>query len=416
MANAPTTSMPLPVRCFNGLGRALNRIGIKPVNLAPENLLAEASKRSGLKDYGEANFLQPFKLLLESFETEANLSLMGRIVARSETLQLLENRLRLVQAFKDNPALAGQAIRRPMFILGLPRTCTSIMHELMAQDPDNRVPMSWEVKYPFPAPELATYRTDPRIAKVEKELSGVDQLMPEFKKMHRMGAQLPQECVAITSQDFASVIFDTQYRVPGYQHWVDQSDMKSAYRFHRQFLQHLQSKVPANRWILKSPGHLWALGAMLDEYPDADIVQTHRDPLKVLTSVTSLVTTLRHMTSDKVDKEEVARRQSSLLSDALNRTMAVRDSGRLADAQVMDVYFHNFMQDPVAQMERIYQYFGYQLSDQAASNMQSFLDQHPNDKHGRHSYHFADTGLNEQEERQRFAAYQQRFAVANDPL
>lgn len=416
MANAPTTSLPFAIRCFNGLGLGLEKLGIKPVKLTPENLLAEASKRTGLKDYGEDNFRAPYKLLMETLDSEARFSLMGRIIARAETLQLLENRLRLVQAFKDDPSLADQPIRRPIFILGLPRTCTSIMHELMAQDPENRVPMSWEVKYPFPAPELASYHSDLRIAAVEKELSGVDRLMPEFKKMHRMGAELPQECVAITSQDFRSVIFDTQYRAIGYQNWLDHADMKPAYAYHRRFLQHLQSRAPANRWVLKSPGHLWCMDAMLDEYPDADIVQTHRDPLKVLTSVTSLVTTLRTMTSDRVDKGEIAQRQSALLSDALNRTMRVRDSGRLENKQVLDVYFHDFMRDPVAQIDAIYQYFGYQLSDVAAANMQRFLDQHPNDKHGRHSYYFADTGLDEQQERERFAAYQQRFSVTNDSL
>jgi hypothetical protein len=240
--------------------------------------------------------------------------------------------------------------------------------------------------------------------------------MPEFKKMHRMGAQLPQECVAITCQDFRSVIFDTQYRAITYQDWLDGADMAPAYAYHRQFLQHLQSRAPATRWVLKSPGHLWCLDTLLDEYPDADIVQTHRDPLKVLTSVSSLVTTLRTMTSDCVDKEEIARRQSALLSDALNRSMQVRDSGRLLPAQVIDVYFHDFMRDPVAQIESIYQHFGYQLSDIAAANMQRYLDRHPNDKHGQHSYQFADTGLDELQQRQRFSAYQQRFAVANDAL
>jgi hypothetical protein len=153
-----------------------------------------------------------------------------------------------------------------------------------------RVPLTWEVDHPVPPPETATYETDPRIQEVYDTLAGVDLVLPGFKAMHPMGAQLPQECVRITSSDFKSMIFPTQYRVPSYADWLlHEADMRTAYRWHRMFLEHLQSRHPAARWVLKSPGHLWALDALTAEYPNALLVQTHRDPLRILASLSSLV-------------------------------------------------------------------------------------------------------------------------------
>ncbi|WP_101759890.1 sulfotransferase [Oceanicoccus sp. KOV_DT_Chl] len=408
--------LPLPIRCFNGAGKIFNTVGIKPVNLSPTQLMAEAQSRSGLSDFGDDYFRQPFNLLMQSMEEEAGLTWLGRIIARGEILKNLQNRLKLVDAFKKNPALADQPVHKPMLIVGLPRTGTSIMHELMAQDPENRVPMTWEVEHPFPAPETATFKTDPRIAAVEKNLSGVDKLMPEFKKMHPMGAEFPQECVVFTGLDFASVIFDTQYRLPTYQRWLDQADLSQVYKNHRRFLQFLQSKTEVKQWVLKTPGHLWVMDQLMAEYPDANIIQTHRDPIRVLTSVSSLIATLRSMASDQVDIREVAAHQAELLSDALNRAMATRAAGKVPDDQVIDVHFKDFMQDPVAMMDRIYQHFGRTLSDQAAANMQQFLAANPSDKHGRHSYSFADTGLDLATERQRFGAYQSHFDIASEAV
>lgn len=407
---------PLGVRLLNRAGRLARGLGLRPVDLAPEKLLAAARKRTGLQNFGEPTFRQPLERLLASLEEEAELTLLGRMVARGDVLGLLENRLRLVDAFARNPEIAEAPIRRPIFVLGLPRTGTSILHELLALDPRNRVPMSWEVKYPFPPPERARYTTDPRIRRVEEELGRVDKLSPEFKKMHRMGAELPQECVAITSLAFASMIFDTQYRVPSYQAWLDAADMAPAYRLHRRFLQLLQWKCPGERWVLKSPGHLWALDALLDEYPDARIVQTHRDPVRVLSSVSSLITTLRGLASDAPDLQEIARHWTGLMADGLSRTMHVRESGRLSDDRVVDVRFAEFMKDPIGEISRIYRHFGDELDGAAAQAMRRFLDANPSDKHGAHTYTFADTGLDLAEERARFRAYQERFSVPTEAV
>jgi hypothetical protein len=327
----------------------------------------------------------------------------------------LENRLHFVDTLKRNPEITAAPLNRPLFILGLPRTGTTILHELLAQDPANRVPMTWEVMHPWPPPERATYETDARIAQVEKHFSGVDKIIPNFKSMHPMGARLPQECVAITQHEFATMIYPTTHHVPSYQRWLDAADMRWVYASHQRWLQYLQWRCPAERWVLKSPGHLWALDALLAVYPDARIVQTHRDPLKVIASLASLVSLLRSMASDRIDSHAIGAEWTQLLAQGLEKTMQVRATGVLRDEQVFDMQFAEFIADEIAMVRRIYAHFDMELTPEAESRMRRFLAANPKDKHGAHRYTLAQSGLDPTVERQRYAGYQQRHNIASEP-
>ena len=406
---------PLGLRVFNGVGGALRGAGLPLVRLDEESLLAQATKNAGLSDFGDAGFSEPLRVLLASFENEAALTLLGRIIARSDAVRTLENRLRFVDTLKRNPEIIEAPVRQLLFILGLPRTGTTILHELLAQDPANRVPMTWEVMHPWPPPERATYETDPRIAQVEKHFSGVDKIIPNFKSMHPMGALLPQECVAITQHEFATMIYPTTHAVPSYQRWLDAADMRPVYASHRRWLQYLQWRCPAERWVLKSPGHLWALDALLAVYPDARIVQTHRDPLKVIASLASLVTLLRGMASDRIDSSAIGAEWTVRLAQGLEKTMQVRATGVLHDDQVFDMQFTEFIADEIAMVRRIYAHFGMQLTTEAESRMRRFLAANPKDKHGAHRYTLAQSGLDPEVEGRRYAAYQQRYSIASEP-
>ncbi len=413
MSNAANT-LPLPIRLLNLAGRGVGALGIQPINLEADALLQRAEKNTGLADFGDDGFRQPFNRLLRSLENEAQLTLMGRLMARSDILRLLENRLQIVDTMTRHPEIEQQPIERPIVVVGPPRTGTTIFHDLLALDADNRVPLSWETAYPCPPPESATYRTDPRIARVQADLDQLDKLLPEFKKMHPMGADRPQECISITSHDFTSMVFDCQFRVPAYEDWMNEADVSSAFRFHRQFLQLLQWKTPGKRWALKSPQHLWHLGALLDEYPDACVVQTHRDPVRVLVSISSLVATLRTLGSDQVDIVEIARLYAGWLARGFNHTVELRRSGRLPPAQVIDLQFSDFVHDQVGCVRRAYEHFGLTLSDAAAQNMQRFLDDNPADKHGKHLYSFSDIGMDLDEVRLLFAPYQDYFNIKTE--
>lgn len=405
---------PLGLRLMNGVGAALRAAGLPLARLDDAALIRAATRKTGLSDFGDDRFRDPLRRLTESYDREARLTFLGRMIARADLLRLLEYRLRVEATHKAHPEIVTAPITRPIFVLGLPRTGTSILHELLAQDPASRLPMSWETMYPDPPPERATFDTDPRIAAVDKHLAGVDRLIPDFKSMHPMGALLPQECVAITAFDFASLLFHTTTRLPSYQAWLDDADLTWVYRQHRRWLQYLQWKAPANQWVLKSPGHLWALDALLAVYPDARIVQTHRDPLKVIASLVSLICTLRSLGTDDIDPKEIGADWTARLARGLEHTIDVRDRLQLPASQVFDVQLPEFLRDEIGTVRRIYEHFGMTLSADAEARMRSFLAANQADKHGRHTYRLALGGLDEATERKRYARYQERFAIPNE--
>jgi hypothetical protein len=269
-----------------------------------------------------------------------------------------------------------------------------------------------------PPPQTATYETDPRIDEVQARLDMAEAIIPGFTTFHPMGARLGQECVRMTGGDFRSMIFPTQYRVPSYNRWLlDEADLAPAYRYHRRFLQHLQSDHPAERWLLKSPAHLWHLDALVAEYPDVVVVQTHRDPLKVIASVSALVAHLRQMASEETAVAEAAAEYGPDIFDGLERGMAARARGVLGPSQVVDVQFTDFMADPLATIAGIYDAVGRPLTADAEQRMRAFLDTHPGDGGGGGTrYRWSDTGLDADECRERATPYQERYGVASEPV
>jgi hypothetical protein len=223
--------------------------------------------------------------------------------------------------------------------------------------------------------------------------------------------------VSITGGDFRSMIFPTQYRVPSYAQWlIDDADMASAYRYHRIFLQHLQSRHPAPRWILKSPAHLWCLGALLDEYPNALLVQTHRDPLRIIASLTSLIGTLRQLGSSENSAPDIAGEFAGYLIEGLNRSVAARADGTVAADRVVDTHFRSFMADPFATIGEIYAKLGLELSAEAEQRMRDFLADNTTEKHGGHHYTWSDTELDIGEWREQARNYQEYFGVESEDL
>ena len=400
------------VKAFNG---ALNVLGgLTPFGRPFDSteLRREAIKQTRLADFGDASYREGFDRLLASLNEEAELTPLGRLIAREEILTALTNRLRLVAHHQRHPEIGAAPIASPIIIIGMGRSGTTILHELLALDPNNRTPATWEVDMPFPPPEAATYRSDPRIAVVQSRLDRTDRIIPDFKKIHRMGAELPQECVRWTTGEFASLIFGTTYDVPSYCHWLlYEADLTSAYDYHRRFLQLLQWKCPAERWVLKSPGHLWSLEQMLASYPDARLIQTHRDPLKTTASLASLITNLRAMASNKVDPVAIGNQWARWNAMALNESVRIRQLGLIRSNQIIDIGFHEFLENPLAQIESIYDFFGLELAASTRQTMQGYLNDNPSGKHGAHQYTLSDFGLDVEEERQRVRPYLKYFDV-----
>ncbi|MFQ5773341.1 MAG: sulfotransferase [Kiloniellaceae bacterium] len=399
---------------FNAAGNVLTRCGFSPPPLDESALLDEARQRASLDDFGGEAFREPLRVLLGAYEAEASLNLLGRLATRWETMQLLVNRLRLVEDRKRHPGIADQAIRRPMFIVGLPRSGTTLLHGLLAQDPANRAPLTWEAMYPPPPTNHGHPESNPQIAKADRQIRWFHRLAPEFRKIHPVAARLPQECIAITAHTFASPRFHTTYRIPSYQRWLDHYDQRPCYAFHRRFLQHLQYRSATERWVLKSPAHLFTLDRLFAEYPDALVVQTHRDPVTVLASVASLTAALQRVFSDFVDLPEIGAEVANRWERGVERAIRARETlGSMRD-QFFDVRYPNLVRDPVATVRRIYAHFDLPLGAEALARMKRFVAENPKSKHGDHSYSLSAFGLNREEEAARFRPYRERFGLESD--
>ena len=408
----PPPHRPFAIRALNRVGGQLRRLGWNSPSLEEQDLLDTAIRRAGSSDFGGDDFLEGMRVLLGSVEREAELSTLGRLSCRETLLRYLENRLRLTEYRHQHPEVAEQVIKRPIFIVGLPRTGTTLLFNLLSQDPENRTPLSWEVEWPVPPPEPETYETDARIKDAEKLFGNLDRLIPTLPAIHEFGAQLPQVCVPINAHEFLSVQFHITFHAPSYQAWLNDQNMVRSYEFHRKFLQHLQSKYGKKRWALKSPAHLPAIDELLEVYPDALIIHTHRDPGNVIPSLASLHYAFRGMNSDSVDPVRIGRNVMDTWSIQLRKAVEARRRHRDKPQQFFDAHFTDTLANPVDLLRRAYEHFGLELSDLARERMSAFLAANPRGSRGVHRYAPEDFGLQLEGIRTRFAEYVDEFDVA----
>jgi hypothetical protein len=412
----PEAFRPLPIRGFNAAGRALERTGVRPFRFDPETVLEKARRMTGLDDFGGESFLPGLRRLTQSLEEDAHLHLFGRFFARRQILELLCHRLRLQEHRRRHSEVAEEATPAPLFIVGLPRTGTTLVQGLLSMDPANRSPLSWEVDEPCPPAQSDTYTTDPRIETTERRFEQLRRLAPSFQAIHPIGARMPQECIVLTAPEFLSLRFEMCFDVAGYQEWLPEQDMTGAYRFHRSFLQHLQSRHRAERWVLKSPGHFGCFEALFAVYPDARIIQTHRDPVRIIPSVASLEYSMRQVASDHVDAHRLGRQMLRLWSRLTAQALDFRAKHPEREAQFVDLPMDEITGDPLASVERCYQRFGFPFTAAAEGRMRLYLAAHPKHEFGEHHYTLADFGLDAGEIRASFAPYRERFGVRDEPF
>lgn len=409
--SAARIARPAFARALNRGGRVIARGGVSLVRLDPVQLVADARRRTGLDDLGEGAIADPLARVARSLDAEAGLNLVGRIAARQDFLRLISSRLRIQEDRRRHPEIAAGQVRRPIFVTGLPRTGTTLLHGLLAQDPASRAPLGWEMMYPSPPPRPSLAGRDRRIAIAERQIRWFHRLAPDFRAIHPTGAMLPEECLVIASHSFVSFQFQTMYFVPGYQSWLEERDLTESYSWHRRFLQHLQWGWPERRWILKAPAHLFGLEALLRVYPDAGVVLTHRAPLEVVASLASLTTALRSTFSDAVDPIAVGAEMTRRWADGLGRALRARDEERVPARSVVDVLYTDLLRDPIGAVRAIYRSFDIELTAVAEGRMRAYLAANPKDRCGRHRYSLAEFGLDADEERERYGAYARRFAL-----
>ena len=410
--STPRLHRPLGVRCVNAIGKTLgNVLGERP-RLDEETLTQAAMRRTGLRDFGADTYRAPLRVLLASLEKEASLNTIGRIAASRQVVDALATRLTMVRAEKENAPRAR--IVRPVFVLGLPRTGTTLLHGLLAADPSFRSPHAYEVARPFPSSPPRANAADPRIAAFDADIDAFRKLAPGIDAIHPMGARLPQECLLIMAYALMSMQFELCFHVPSYQAFYLDADLSHAYALHRRFLGLIGADTPEKRWVLKSPAHLGSLDALFREYPDAMVIQTHRDPVKVIASVSSLHFTVRGTSSDATDARAIGGEQTDLWASMLARTVKARSDGPEREPRVLDVLYRDLVADPIDVVRRIYAHIEEPFTADTDARMRRFLADNARDKHGTHRYDAASFGLDAKTTRARFSAYMDRFAVPRE--
>ena len=375
-------------------------------------LCARACHRTGLKDFGDPPLEESLSILVESLEREAGLHPLGRLLLRGHLLELLETRLRLTSAWRGREReLETQPVERPVFITGMPRSGSTFLHKLLAQDPNHRTPQVWEVMFPIQAATAGGKSSGSYIRRAAARLWWFRRLAPQADSVHPIRARSPQECVAIHSHTFLSEEFVTTAHVPTYEKYLRTKGLGPAYSWQRRFLQHLQCGHPLRRWVLKCPDHLWALEELFSIFPDAIVVQMHRNPLEVLKSAIQLTKTLRGLFGRASDAHELREHEVRALAERSERSIRFRDAHpELAD-RFLDIGYAELVSHPMAAIERIYRHLDCPIDGETTRRMTRLISTHSRYRR-RYNPTLAEIGFDAAVEIRRFQNYCQRFGIA----
>ena len=360
--------------------------------LSAAAMLAEAERATGLSDWGDEDFRRPLELLLTDLNTEAKLHEMGVRRAHRRLHDVLCSRLQLIADRKHFPGIAAEPIRQPIFVIGLPRSGTTFFHNLLARDPHNRAPLAWEIMYPSPPPERATHDRDPRIQRAREAMLFEGFMAPELQAIHPFDAERPEECNFLWETSLWSVNFMAFWHVPNYTRALYEHDFRGVYREHRASLQQLQHHYRADRWVLKTPAHMQWLDALFAIYPDALMVQCHRDPAKVLASISKNLAVWRRTFSDFVPRGDFGLLEAQ--AKGLERVANFRAQPQFKD-RFVDAHYLEVQEDPMAVVRKVYRHFGLPLSADSEAAMTYWLkiDRAEHDRGPRHVYTLEDYDL-----------------------
>lgn len=400
------------LRALNWAGARLARVGLEMPSLTSEAIVRAAQNRAGSRDLGGDSFREPLEIYLQAVRREADLNPFGRLAVKGMLAEALRNRIELARWAREHPEVRDERIEAPWVIVGLPRTGTSLLSILLGLDPNTRALMHWEAARPIPPPTLATAAEDPRIAENAKELGRLLKLNPAIGAMHPFGATIAQECVALFMFDIRTLGVETQAYVPSYGRWLQGCDMTPAYAQHKLALQTLQAAQPTARWVLKTPNHLWCLETLLESYPDARIIWTHRDPGKVITSLASLVNALQRMFTYRRDHAATAEEWLGKSRFAIESGMAYDD--RVSGDWCQHVRFADLMKDPIGTVHAVYARHGETPSALHVRRMEVWMQERGRHSEGRHVYEPRDFGWTYDGLAEGFSAYRERYDIPRE--
>lgn len=376
----------------------------------PDELVATAMTRTGLDRFASNSYREGLEVLTADM-SRLERSEAGYAATREVLLSHLGTRLRIDNWLEARPELTRTRIERPVFVFGLPRTGTTLTSNLLAADPGRRSLLTWEVASPVPPPKAGHLYDDPRaLAQLEAERAA-KAANPEAFKYYRASAIYPTEDVFPMAHDFKSLALESQGRLPNYRDWLLQTDMRSAYAYHQRFLQVLQSEAPGV-WNLKMPSHALFLRTLLEFYPDARLIWTHRDPFTAIGSLCSLIAAshMRHV--GHTDDEWIGQNYPAQAALHARRIMEVRDE--IGEDRIFDLHYSHMMRDPIGSMRDLYAWLGDDYTPEAQAGMEAWLADNPQGKFGRHEYKLARFGHSEESLTPLLADYLGRYPIERE--
>jgi Sulfotransferase family len=402
------------VRRLNEEGACLDLRSVVPLD--EESLISRAKVNTGLDDFGVDDWLEPFRVFIKALEEEAELTLMGRLMTRSDLLMNLEARLRIEDLYKRHPEIDEEEVKAPIWIIGSGRCGSSAMQIYLSLDPDSGTPKHWEALFPCPPPESATYHSDPRIEVAHQRMDQWNRVTPEIVSMHEFGGDIPTELIQLEALSFQSVGWlDLYGLVPTFDEYIERRSAVPAMSYAKRVLKLLQWKNPRKRWLLKSPGAMTHLPATFEVFPDVQMVWMHRDPLKSVSSFVSFVGTLFWIRSDRPLSEKAIARLTNPagLAGLFNLVIDQLEEGAVPSQQFRHVQYVDFIKDPLGTIDSLYRDMGIPLTDVARQNMANYHREHPRDSRPTHKYSMGDDGRLA-EERKLFERYQSYFKVKTE--
>ncbi len=372
-----------------------------------EQAVSEAAvRKAGSADFGGDDFREGLRVLLETYDKSAGLSEAGRKMNWKRVVQLLATRLRVERARARYPEIRERQIRRPVYMTGLPRTGTSALFNLLAMDPASRPLLLWEGFFPDPAEGLARGEPDPRRQAMKDTYERMRDNSPDFTKIHFADADVPEECVLLLAHTFCNAHFGIEVLMEPYGSWFQRQDLHASYAYYRGLLQMLDWQRPAERWLLKSPVHLWALDILLEMFPDCCIIMTHRDPCESIASYCSMMQALFEVRGCST-QPELGANVLEYLARSLERGLAARE--RCDEGHFIDVRYGDFVADSAGAVRGIYRHFDLPLSAETEAAMFTHASENPRGKHGAHTYDLERYGLTVDQVRGRLSGYISRF-------
>ena len=340
---------------------------------------------------GEDDYLEPLEILIDSLNKEANLSFFGSLGAKFQILNHLKTRAKVFDYISSNSL---EEPSPPIFVMGLPRSGTTHLFNLLNQDDSHRSSLFWEIMYPLPLSPKGSFARRKELLKVKLILYFKNKVIPGLNELHYMEATSPEECLLIKALSLRSLVYVYMANVPSYQAYIQKSNFLPAFVWHKRFLQCLEAQEKPKRWLLKDPGHLEHIPEILKTYPDARFIHIYRDPSETIPSICSLTSTVRSGFSNSSDKSLIGSQTLEFWKNVLNKYSSNRDN--IDPSKIIDISYEDLIKNPLGEAKKIYSHFNFDLDIQTENSMVSYLAQSKGDHKKKHIYSPEEFGLSKE--------------------